>query len=343
MATFDPNRSVELSTSLCVESSKNKLYIRSLVICKFVTFHVFITGMDRMVNVKQDTYNQIMQEFECPVCLDYMVPPIFVICMNGHNVCNNCAPNLQDECPTCRQPVLNIRNIAMENVGRNVNYPCINRKWGCDQVFPVNEIANHQAECFHNRRHCPWAPPPCGSCLWTGNTGELQAHFNRSHSDITDEVEDGQKLQFVVSSYGKKALYPNRIVSILDNMFIHCSSFMGDKFYCVVQYVGTKKDAEKYKYKFSVSREGGKERMSVTHTVSSDSVGLDQIRGEGNCVRLPCELLKRYCVDGDTGRWIFLVPCAAIFYQNIRNLKMRCKMGAAFRLILYFVNQKFTE
>jgi hypothetical protein len=75
---------------------------------------------------------------------------------------------------------------------------------------------------------------------------------------------------------------------------------MDDKFYCIVQYVGTTKDAEKYKYKFSVSREGGKEKISVTHAVSSIIAGLDQIQGEGNCVRLPCELLKGFCVDGDT-------------------------------------------
>jgi len=185
-------------------------------------------------------------------------------------------------------------------VGRNVNYPCINQKWGCDQVFPVDEIANHQAECFHNRRTCPWAPPPCGRCPWTGNTGGLQAHLTECHANITDVVEAGQKIDFVVSSYGKKTLFPDRIVSILDNMFIHCSSFMDDKFYCIVQYVGTMKDAEKYKYKSSVSREGGKEKISVTHTVSSDIVGLDKTRGEGNCVWLPCELLKRYCVVGET-------------------------------------------
>jgi hypothetical protein len=195
---------------------------------------------------------------------------------------------------------MNIRNIAMENVARNVKFPCINRKWGCDEVFKVEEIANHQAVCFHNRRHCPWAPPTCGRCPWTGDTGQLQVHLTQSHADVIDVVEAGHKLHMVVSSYGKKTLFPGRIISVLDNMFIHCSSFMNDKFYCIVQYVGKKKDAEKYKYKFSVCREGGKEKISVTHTVSSDTVGLDQIRGEGNCVHLPCELLKGYFIDGDT-------------------------------------------
>jgi hypothetical protein len=187
----------------------------------------------------------------------------------------------------------------MENVGRNLNYPCINQNWGCDQVFPVDEIANHQAECFHNRRHCPWAPPPCGSCPWTEGTGGLRAHLTQSHANVTDVVEVGQKLHFVVF-YEEKALFPDRIFSTSGNMFIHCSSFMDDKFYCIFQYVGTKKEAEKYKYKFSVSREGGKEKISVTHTVSSDTDVPDKILGGRQLCVPPCELLKGFCVDGDT-------------------------------------------
>jgi hypothetical protein len=186
----------------------------------------------------------------------------------------------------------------MENVARNVKYPCINHEWGCEKAFPVDEIANHQAECFHNRRHCPWAPP-CGRCPWTGNTAALKAHLTESHANITYAVEAGQELVLAVSTYGKKTLFPDRIVSIMDNKFIHCSSFINNTFYCIVQYVGAKKDAERYKYKFSVYREGGNEKISVTHRVSSDTVHLHKIREEGNCVQLPCDLLREYCVDGD--------------------------------------------
>lgn len=251
-----------------------------------------------MEKITTDMYKQIIQEFECPVCLDYMAPPIFVICMNGHNVCSQCAPNL-DYCPTCRQPVQNIRNIAMENIARNVHYPCINQKWGCDEAFPVNQMANHQVECFHNRRCCPWAPP-CGRCPWTGSTADLISHLNDSHADRKYVVEDGEELSLAISTYGKKTLLPEGIISTLDSMFIYCSAFMNNKFYCIVQYVGKKQDADMYKYKFCVSRLGGTQKISVTHTVSSDTVDLRQIRDEGECVHLPCDLLKAYCSDSDT-------------------------------------------
>jgi len=53
--------------------------------------------------------------FECPVCFDYVLPPILQ-CHAGHLVCSNCRPKLTC-CPTCRgQLGGNIRNLAMEKV-----------------------------------------------------------------------------------------------------------------------------------------------------------------------------------------------------------------------------------
>lgn len=41
--------------------------------------------------------------FECPVCFDYVLPPILQ-CQSGHLVCSNCRPKLTC-CPTCRGPL----------------------------------------------------------------------------------------------------------------------------------------------------------------------------------------------------------------------------------------------
>lgn len=41
--------------------------------------------------------------FECPVCFDYVLPPILQ-CQSGHLVCTNCRPKLSC-CPTCRGPL----------------------------------------------------------------------------------------------------------------------------------------------------------------------------------------------------------------------------------------------
>ena len=83
--------------------------------------------------------------FECPVCFDYVLPPILQVslvdnndsaemvfimrsalfqCHAGHLVCSSCRPKLTC-CPTCRgQLGGNIRNLAMEKVASTVMFPC---------------------------------------------------------------------------------------------------------------------------------------------------------------------------------------------------------------------------
>ena len=54
--------------------------------------------------------------FECPVCFDYVLPPILQ-CNSGHLVCSSCRPKLAC-CPSCRGPLPVVRNLAMEKVCR---------------------------------------------------------------------------------------------------------------------------------------------------------------------------------------------------------------------------------
>ena len=61
--------------------------------------------------------------FECPVCFDYVLPPILQ-CQAGHLVCNQCRLKLSC-CPTCRGPLTpSIRNLAMEKVASTLPFPC---------------------------------------------------------------------------------------------------------------------------------------------------------------------------------------------------------------------------
>ncbi|XP_034746547.1 E3 ubiquitin-protein ligase Siah2-like isoform X1 [Etheostoma cragini] len=61
--------------------------------------------------------------FECPVCFDYVLPPILQ-CQAGHLVCNLCRQKLSC-CPTCRGPLTpSIRNLAMEKVASTLPFPC---------------------------------------------------------------------------------------------------------------------------------------------------------------------------------------------------------------------------
>ncbi|KAJ3589115.1 hypothetical protein NHX12_009963 [Muraenolepis orangiensis] len=67
--------------------------------------------------------SELIALFECPVCFDYVLPPILQ-CQAGHLVCNQCRQKLSC-CPTCRGPLTpSIRNLAMEKVASTLPFPC---------------------------------------------------------------------------------------------------------------------------------------------------------------------------------------------------------------------------
>lgn len=87
-------------------------------------------------------HHELTSLFECPVCFDYVLPPILQ-CQAGHLVCNQCRQKLSC-CPTCRGSLTpSIRNLAMEKVASAVLFPC--------KVRLVGEVG------WHCRRQGRWA------------------------------------------------------------------------------------------------------------------------------------------------------------------------------------------
>jgi hypothetical protein len=252
-----------------------------------------ISGMDP---TELDKLQAIFTEIKCPICQDYMLPPIFVVCKSGHSVCSRCAEQLKERCPLCKQPVVNIRNIVMEKVATRIRYPCVNRKCICS--FTIDDIIGHQAGCFYSNRKCPLSAVSetfCETCDWTGETSQLKEHFSSIHKCEIKEVPDRQRYHRVVCFYERKALYPDRIIATLGEIFLQCAVLTGNTFYCIVQYVGRKDDANKYNYKVSVSCKQGCGEFSVSHVVSSDTDDLHKIRERADCVHIPGDFLKNYC------------------------------------------------
>ncbi|KAG5869055.1 hypothetical protein JTB14_032241 [Gonioctena quinquepunctata] len=54
----------------------------------------------------------LLTELECPICMEYMKPPIWM-CSMGHSICNSCKPNVM-KCPTCQVGLKRNRNFALE-------------------------------------------------------------------------------------------------------------------------------------------------------------------------------------------------------------------------------------
>eukprot|EP00493_Phyllostaurus_siculus_P002285 UN02297 len=89
------------------------------------------------MTISSPTNPDLASLFECPVCFDYVLPPIYQ-CSSGHLVCSNCRPKLT-LCPTCRGPLGSIRNLAMEKVANTVLFPCRFNSSGCGVTLPQRQ------------------------------------------------------------------------------------------------------------------------------------------------------------------------------------------------------------
>lgn len=121
--------------------------------------------------------SQILAELECPVCTDYMHPPIRQ-CLIGHSFCDKCYQRL-DKCPTCRNPKGTARSYALENLHQKLSFPCKNQVNGCPITMLGTNIRKHEESC-------PFAPLICplnviNDCLWRGDLNDVIQHCLKRH------------------------------------------------------------------------------------------------------------------------------------------------------------------
>ncbi|KAG5895770.1 hypothetical protein JTB14_001618 [Gonioctena quinquepunctata] len=97
--------------------------------------------------ISKNNTRLIKNLLRCPVCEDYMSPPIFT-CNTGHTMCNICKPRIT-KCPTCEAPFGTARNFALEEASESVELPCLYATEGCNFIGNVNRIIRHHSTCCY--------------------------------------------------------------------------------------------------------------------------------------------------------------------------------------------------
>jgi len=149
-----------------------------------------------MQSESTDIEQIILSVLECPVCMEYMRPPI-ILCVNGHNICHTCRRKL-DDCPTCRKRFLSTRCVGLEKVAREFKYPCTYQQFGCKEVFAHDKLDEHQAECLYRQLTCPAARcSPHIQCDWTGNYSEARNHLMENHLEMCSDYGETESRSFL--------------------------------------------------------------------------------------------------------------------------------------------------
>ena len=185
--------------------------------------------------------------FQCPICFDYVLPPILQ-CHSGHLVCSNCRPKISC-CPTCRDPLGSIRNLAMEEVANSVLFPCKYASSGCEITLTHTEKADHEEFCEFRPYSCPC---PGASCKWQGSLDAVIQHLMHQHESITTlQREDvvflatDINLPSAVDWVIMQSCFGFHFILVLKKQ----EKYVGhQQFFAIVQLIGTRKQAEDFAY-----------------------------------------------------------------------------------------------
>ena len=228
----------------------------------------------------------LLKELECPVCMEYMVPPI-KFCTNGHSICSKCRWGVQC-CPTCRARFSEIRNVTLENIVRSQKYPCANRQSGCLELFTIEHIAKHNAACVYGKINCPFTLNT--NCSWNGVKNDLIEHAKSEHQANFFESTSS----FRSSNFTAKIV---NIISFFGELFVQYKRPRDGRLYSAFKLIGTNSEASKYKCEFTLRAANGIEQISKTFLVRGYSEDWETIFNSGKCFCLDEAVVSHFLVQ----------------------------------------------
>lgn len=215
---------------------------------------------DRREPFSVHDFNQnLLRLLECPVCLEWMEPPISQ-CRRGHLVCGRCRTRLS-ACPVCRTPFSSVRNRAMEGVAEMLRYPC---RHGCGREVRLRRRGPHESSCTARRYQCP-APDCTRHPLLQRD--ELMHHFQCKHLPI---LKIGRKHKFSMKVNAEQ--HDTWLIMTLDEYF-HMRVDVDIRTWGVivyVSYIGPKKNANHFYYEVTVQGQHNSRKLVYTRTTHSD-------------------------------------------------------------------------
>ncbi|XP_053436111.1 E3 ubiquitin-protein ligase SIAH1-like [Nycticebus coucang] len=244
--------------------------------------------------------------FECVVCFDYVLPPIFQ-CQRGHLFCSNCRQKLTS-CPTCWGPLGTIRNLAMEKVANSVLFPCKYASSGCEITLPPKEKADHEELCEFKPYFCPC---PGVSCKWQGSLDAVMPHLMHQHKPLT--APQGENILFLATDINvpgavdwvmMQSCFGFHFMVVLEKQ----ENYNGqEQFFAILQLIGTAKQAENFAYRLELT--GHRRRLTWEATPLSIQERIATAMMKSDCLVFDTSIAQLFAENGNLGINVTIVKC----------------------------------
>ncbi|CAG2110997.1 unnamed protein product [Medioppia subpectinata] len=252
------------------------------------------------------TNSELTALFECPVCFDYVLPPILQ-CQNGHLVCQSCRQKITC-CPTCRVAIgSNIRNLPMEKLASTMMFPCKYSQSGCAAQLLYTDKPDHEDSCEYKPYSCPC---PGSSCKWYGPLEQVMNHLMLQHKSIT--TLQGEDIVFLATDINLsgavdwvmiQSCYSHHFMLVLEKQ----EKFHGhQQFFAVVQLIGSHKQADSFIYRLELN--GHRRRLTWEATPRSIHEGVQSAINTSDCLVFDTHIAQLFADNGNLGINVTISP-----------------------------------
>lgn len=235
--------------------------------------------------------------FECPICFDYAVPPIYQ-CQNGHLVCQSCSSKIT-HCPTCRVPITepSIRNLQLDRLANTFQFPCKYNFNGCQWKSYWFKKHEHEENCDYISYSCPC---PGSTCKWTGLLPQVMSHLREHHKSITSL--DGEDIVFLATDVNLKgavdwvmiqSCFNQHFLLVLEKQELKSGQ---QQFFAVVQLIGSQREAHKFRYKLELTNciSGQTKRLQWEATPRSILDGIQMAISNYDCLVFDSRMAQHF-------------------------------------------------
>ena len=109
-------------------------------------------------------YEALLRLFECPICHDWVSPPI-AQCQSGHIACGPCRKRGLKSCINCQQRFSKVPNWMMWQIAATIAFPCRFQGHGCRHYCYTAVKKSHEALCPHRPISCQYSVKGCPQIL----------------------------------------------------------------------------------------------------------------------------------------------------------------------------------
>lgn len=239
--------SAEEKTKFFADFIREQLHDPASIIAKIEIFKSNIIEDEAKVKVdvrSADVDWELLGELECPVCFDYMLPPIYQ-CISGHSICASCKPQVA-RCPICPGEIRNTQNYSLEKLTTRMMYPCKYHKMGCAITLKSSEIRSHEGSCEFGPYVCPLSEEE--TCTKKYNKSELISHVENNHPEY---ILKSDKINVPMGG-GDQLIQKYYLIKFSNKLFKVCFKFENQQFYWALQLIGPAEECKNYKFEIDI-------------------------------------------------------------------------------------------